>query len=346
LVDDALAAEVIALEEFGRAVRKGVRVALIASFNRVRMSAAEAAAGCEILFHKPLRGSVLRGWISGVKADAPGARFTGVDAEFGSLSPRRLRLLVAEDNEVNQSVISHQLARLGQQVVVVASNGRDAVDALEHFAVDAVLMDCQMPELDGYEATREIRSREGSGRRVWIIAMTANTMEGDREKCLFSGMDDYVSKPASLRNLMDALERVPVQAKLEGEVPVSREDSSAEIDWKAVAKLRELGGEGGEALLVSLVDQFVNGGQDLLGVIRRSVSSGGLDGVAVAAHTLRGSASNFGGHSLMEACLALELRAVEGDLSGVGKEFDGVEASFLRTKAALLAHCRGDRENK
>jgi HPt (histidine-containing phosphotransfer) domain-containing protein len=200
--------------------------------------------------------------------------------------------------------------------------------------------------MDGYEATREIRSREAAGRRVWIIAMTANTMEGDREKCLLSGMDDYVSKPASLRSLMDALERVPVQAKLAGEVPVSSEDRAAEIDWEAVAKLRELGGEGGDALLVSLVDQFVSGGQDLLGVIRRSVTSGGLDGVAVAAHTLRGSASNFGAHRLMDACLVLEQRAVEGDLSGVEKEFDGVEASFLRAKAALRVHCGGDRKNE
>src|SRR5204863_75275 len=129
------------------------------------------------------------------------------------IAAKVLRILVAEDNAVNQKVAVRQLEKLGYAVVDVAANGLEAIDALKRSAYHVVLMDCQMPELDGYEATRRIRQfssadKAASSAAVHIIAMTANTMEGDRELCLTAGMDDYIAKPMRMEQLQAALEKV------------------------------------------------------------------------------------------------------------------------------------------
>jgi CheY-like chemotaxis protein len=118
----------------------------------------------------------------------------------------RLRVLVAEDNPVNQRVAVRMLERLGLGADI-ASDGREAIQSYERQPYAAVLMDCQMPELDGFEATARIRAREGTGRRTPIIAMTASAMRGDRERCLASGMDDYLAKPVTIDNLRSVLRR-------------------------------------------------------------------------------------------------------------------------------------------
>jgi signal transduction histidine kinase/CheY-like chemotaxis protein len=115
-------------------------------------------------------------------------------------------VLVAEDNPVNQIIVTRMLESLGYQAEIV-ENGRRALEALARGRYDVVLMDCQMPELDGYEATRELRRREGAGRHLPVIAMTAHSMAGDREKCLAAGMDDYLTKPMRLAALADTLAR-------------------------------------------------------------------------------------------------------------------------------------------
>ena len=132
------------------------------------------------------------------------------------IAAKVLRILVAEDNAVNQKVAVRQLEKLGYAVVDVAANGLEVIDALKRSAYHVVLMDCQMPELDGYEATRRIRQfssadKAASSAAVHIIAMTANTMEGDRELCLTAGMDDYIAKPMRMEELQVALEKVVLQ---------------------------------------------------------------------------------------------------------------------------------------
>jgi PAS domain S-box-containing protein len=121
-------------------------------------------------------------------------------------APSLFKLLLAEDNLVNQHVALAVLKKLGF-TADVAANGQEAVDAALERSYDLILMDCQMPEMDGFQATRAIREREGAGRRVPILAMTANAMQGDRERCIESGMDDYIPKPVGIAALRDALQR-------------------------------------------------------------------------------------------------------------------------------------------
>jgi len=162
--------------------------------------------GLTVAFQKPLRSTVLLRSLQ--KLWAPSATQPGSAAPASAPAPARsARVLIAEDNAINQTLARRMVEKLGYPCDVVADGG-EVLRALEKTEFDLILMDCQMPGMDGYEATREIRLREeGTGRRVAIVAMTANAVEGERERCLSFGMDDYLAKPVKLPVLAEMLQR-------------------------------------------------------------------------------------------------------------------------------------------
>ncbi len=187
-----------------------------------------AEAGIDAAFTLPVRPTRLLGLLGSVLHPElmPKQRSTRSKVKGGELSKGRARILIAEDNPVNQRVAMHMLGKLGYRCDI-ASNGQEAVDMLVNMPYDLVLMDCQMPEMDGYTATRRIREREAAGgRRTAIVAMTANAMREDRARCLESGMDGFIPKPIALEELETALECWIPDAGKPGADGINSSDSS------------------------------------------------------------------------------------------------------------------------
>jgi CheY-like chemotaxis protein len=245
-----------------------------------------------------------------------------------------LRILIVEDNIVNQKVALHQLQKLGC-LADSADNGRLALDAIQKAPYDLVFMDCQMPELDGYEATRELRRIEGSERHTWVVAMTAHSLEGDREKCLAAGMDDYVSKPVKPDDLAGALRRFHEQWEARNTEAGMHESGSGAIDRSLLDGFRDLDQEGEESILGRLIDLFLENTPSVLKEAHAALDSHSSPLLARAAHTLKGSCSNFGADRMRDACLELELEANKGELGRAAELLGRVEREFSYVRFAL-----------
>jgi PAS domain S-box-containing protein len=197
------------------------RLILLASFGKSISSEELRSAGFVDCCFKPTRQSTLFDCLAtAMTSGSPVSPNLLAGPGPAHLDPQRARILVAEDNPVNRRVAVGQLKKLGY-TADVASNGFEVLEALEHGQYDIILMDCQMPEMDGYEATRRIRTRREGLPQPFIIAMTAHAMQGDREKCIAAGMDEYVSKPVVLERLASVLNRTPI---LRPDLPDSEQD--------------------------------------------------------------------------------------------------------------------------
>jgi two-component system sensor histidine kinase/response regulator len=244
----------------------------------------------------------------------------------------KLQILIAEDNPVNQKVALLQLQKLGY-VADIVDNGRRALEAMTKKDYDVIFMDCQMPELDGYEATRDLRAIEGDKRHTWVIAMTANSLEGDRQKCLDAGMDDYVSKPVKPEYLQGALDRFAGMRGVEQET--RKAGAPGTIDPEIIAGFREMEIEGEESILGKLIDVFIENTPRVLEDARTALASNMSQHLERAAHTLKGSCSNFGAERMRVGCEKLEALAREGDLAQAGKLIAQVEKEFEYVRRAL-----------
>jgi len=185
-----------------------------------------------------------------------------------------------------------------------------------------VLMDCHMPEMDGYEAAAAIRQREKGAQRTWIIAMTANAISGDREHCLAAGMDDYVSKPVRISDLADALERA------HDHIAMQAEESA--VDSQAIAQLEALPGDGDENLLANLIQLFINTAPPVIAEMRAAVNAADARAVGLAAHQLKGSCAQFGARRLQELCAQLEKIGRSGSLKSAGELLAWTERELHR----------------
>jgi two-component system, sensor histidine kinase len=249
-------------------------------------------------------------------------------------------ILVVEDNPINQQVATGWLQRLGCHADV-AANGFEALDALRRMAYSAVLMDCQMPEMDGFQATAEIRRLEGSGRRTPIIAMTANAMKGDRERCLAAGMDDYISKPVRIEELEVVLRRFlgPAnRAVLPAETDTcaaERHDLAGPIDRARLARLMPLNRPGRENAVAELIGQFLADTPLRLIALREAAAQHDATGLAETAHALRGAADHFGALEVGALCEQLERLARTSGLGGSIELIEALEEAFARARTAL-----------
>ncbi len=217
-------------------------------------------------------------------------------------APRCLRVLLAEDSEISRVVAEHQLRQLGCSVTVV-SDGLAAIAAADPAAggdFDLVLMDCQMPVKDGYSAATEIRLREaGTGRRTCIVAQTANVLQGERERCLAAGMDDYLSKPYRPAQLAAVVRAAACLVR-----DLSNADSG--ISEARLAEFRAVSPDGGVPLVERLVCIFRREAPESLAAIQEAAAFDNAETLEAAAHKLKGSAGNFGARRLQRMCLAIE----------------------------------------
>jgi PAS domain S-box-containing protein len=292
---------------------------------------------------KPVKPAELNLAIAAALPAAPKAVTPDTPAAAAEPAVRPLRVLLAEDNPVNQRYAVRLLEKLGH-AVTVANHGAEAVAHWERRPFDLVLMDVQMPEMDGFEATAAIRERElGAARRTPIVAMTAHAMKGDRERCIANGMDDYTSKPVQRADLLRVLawaadllppddvapaaDVTPPPAKaldLDGPPPLDR-----------AAAVAELGDD--EELFAELAGLFRADAGKLLGEVRRGIAAGDAGTVRRAAHGLKGSAGCVGGRPASAAAHRLEQLAAAGDLAGAGDAVAALETEIDRLTAALAA---------
>jgi two-component system, sensor histidine kinase and response regulator len=293
-------------------------------------------AGAEACLTKPVRQSQLYDALTTVMGEqhlAPtddGASGAASPAPGQTAVQTRGRVLLVEDNVVNQKVALRMLERLGYRADL-AANGLEAVEAHSGAAYAAVLMDVQMPEMDGYAATQKIRAREtGRARRTPIIAMTANAMRGDKEKALAAGMDDYISKPVKLEELGVILERWSSQERRE------EADADAPVDLSVLSSLRDLQKEGPpDAILHELVGLFLKEVPATLGVLREAAEEGDARRVERTAHMLRGSSAHMGAKGMEALCAELENAGRSGELAAATARITRLEVEFGRVSAVL-----------
>jgi signal transduction histidine kinase/HPt (histidine-containing phosphotransfer) domain-containing protein len=256
-----------------------------------------------------------------------------VQATSPAGSVRGLRVLLAEDNEINQRVTVSMLASHGH-VVDVVNNGVEALDALRKNKYNAILMDVQMPEMDGLEATRMIRElEENTGKHIRVIAMTAHAMPGDRERCLASGMDGYLAKPVRPDDLL---------AMLVGAAPLKQQVSIAEgmqpCDPDVLNTEELLARTRGDKKLISeLVGIFLESTPKLVDSICESTSANDAEGVYRAAHSLKGAAAMMGASQVQAAAYSIEMKGRQQQLDDAKKDIDELERAIKILKPALVS---------
>lgn len=237
-----------------------------------------------------------------------------------SLRAPRARVLLAEDNPVNQEVATAMLELLGCEVHAV-ENGMLALMAAEESTYDLILMDCQMPELDGYRTTERIRRREielGKA-RIPILALTANAMSGDRSRCFAAGMDDFLSKPFTREQLAELMQKWIPQRAPPTPLAVVLEESELDevLDPRQLDALRGLEATGRAGLVARVVEAYVKSSESLLPKIERAVDQGDLANVREVAHALKSSSGNVGAKEVFACCAEMEAAAREGHLDKV-----------------------------
>ncbi|HKV41308.1 MAG TPA: PAS domain S-box protein, partial [Blastocatellia bacterium] len=306
---------------------------------------------------KPVRQSELMACLKPApvtRASGYSSRSNGSLADAGEPERRSAmpagRVLIAEDNVINQKVTTRQVEKLGYRAEVV-SNGAEVLHALETAEYGCILMDCMMPEMDGYQATVAVREREQGRWHIPIIALTANAMPGDPEKCFAAGMDDYIAKPTKEKDLEKALLRwmrpVTRQALGEESAPmtlnvIDQEAEGLAMEPKADAvdrsRLDSLFDSSTDSeLIAELIDLFLNDARERVQTLKEATLKGEAAAARKVAHALKGSCLNMGAGPMAEICRQIEGEGADAALKQGGPLVDSLETEFNRVQTALDA---------
>ncbi|HEX7828569.1 MAG TPA: response regulator, partial [Thermoanaerobaculia bacterium] len=323
---------------FARSIRAhpklaNTRLLLLTAFGRRRHDIfAFETAGIDTFLLKPIRRAQLCSALARLfDKDMP----VNPGQNFEPPITTRARVLLVEDNSVNQVVALGQLQRLGHECVI-ASSGLEALDVLHQSPFDIVLMDVQMPDIDGYEATRRIRALSGPLAKIPIVAITAHALPGEREKCLAAGMNDYLPKPVSITQLGAAIR---LWASKDSESPaaapdVMEQDDHYVLDRERVSSFMAIN-RTQEGFLEGLVKMFREDVPSRLDALRAAASSGDTDDLAFAAHALKSSCGSVGAKRMYSVATALEQAAHAGRLDGASASIEQLAAEFNRAMAAF-----------
>ncbi|HYC61094.1 MAG TPA: response regulator [Thermoanaerobaculia bacterium] len=326
---------------FARAIRRDpalsrTRLLLLTSFGRRRQDIlAFQNAGIDAFLLKPVRRAQVCDAVSRLlTAESIPAMTTVEDHEQPRAS--RARVLVVEDNSVNQLVALGQLQKLGHEGIL-ANGGNAALELVRNERFDLVLMDCQMPDMDGYAATRQIRMMDGAVARVPIIAITAHALPGEREKCLAAGMNDYLAKPVSLEQLgavirLWACRSSTEQAKAEPAMAMEGDEQHV-LDRERVSSFLAIS-RTQSGFLDGLVRTFKQDVPSRLDALRAAAAHGDAHDLALAAHALKSSSGSVGAKRMYSAAAALELDALNGRMDGATAKIEQLAAEFPRVMAA------------
>jgi CheY-like chemotaxis protein len=304
--------------------------------------------------HKPIKPSQLYNALISIFAEQARSVLKPTEAtggQFDTLLGQRLplRILLAEDNTVNQKLALRLLERMGYRADVVA-NGLEVLEALQRQRYDVILMDVQMPEMDGLEASRTIHEGWPAEQHPRIVAMTANAMQGDREECLAAGMDDYLTKPIQIKALQEALERIGLWARVHRRptsplspvqtAPLTLEaEEQAELDPAldptVLAELRQFQGEGELDIVQELAVAFQSETPPLLETLRQAVAEGQPEQLRRAAHNLKGSSHNLGALTMAALSAELETLGKSGTVAGAAGLVTRLEQEYQRVCRAL-----------
>jgi CheY-like chemotaxis protein/HPt (histidine-containing phosphotransfer) domain-containing protein len=331
-----------------RKLRNAQTLPLVMLTSVGRKEVGEKAVEFAAFLSKPIKPSQLFDILVSILANQPREASTAAKADaetqFDSAMSQRLplRILLAEDNATNQKLALHLLARMGYRADL-AANGLEALEAMERQTYDVVLMDMQMPEMDGLETTRQIHRRWSRRQHPYIIAMTANAMESDRETCLEAGMDDYVSKPIRVQALVDALERGAAKVKTrtgKHKRIATRQERTGSymniLDPAALENLRDMVG-GDSAVVAELINTFLEDAPHLLSKLHEASNNGDAAKVRLTAHSLKSNGAQFGASVFAELCKQMEILGKSSQLDDAESVFTQIEAEYQQVRAALEA---------
>ncbi|MBV8901633.1 MAG: response regulator [Verrucomicrobia bacterium] len=348
----------------------GTRLIVLTSLGKGLSQAEMKELGLEAYLVKPVKQARLFDCLLSLLSNAPreDAATRVAPPEKTALFPesdlQKVRILVAEDNSTNQKVALAQLRKLGCGAHAVAS-GFEALEALERIDYDVILMDCQMPEMDGYEATRAIREREQNPHRpcpwnspAYIIAMTAHAMQGDRERCLAAGMDDYLGKPVREPELRTALERwkMVTQNRRNGlpapgfaSPPGAPDSAPARVNPRAesapppvdVSRLDEVS-DGDPGLRAEMVDLYLEESADFIRKLDTAIRNGAAKEIERLAHTYAGASASCGMVAVVPALRDLERMGRSGQLQRADHAYAEVRRELNRIREFLTAFCENN----